>query len=420
MKQPPPPSAASRPAGAGARRWQRRFPWIGGAVLAALIVVGLWPKPVPVEVATAARGRLRVTVDDQGQTRVKNRYIVSTPVAGQLRRIDLKAGAPVVAGQTVLAELETSGADLLDARGQAQADARVSAAESARDMAAARREAARAGAALAKTEFDRMSQLLRQQAISQQEFDVAAMRERTAAEDGRAAEFALQVAEFELAQARALLLRGINPSAASAEKPIVILSPVNGRILRVFQESARIAPGGFPLMEVGDATDLEVRIELLSRDGTRVQPGARVFLEQWGGAHPLEARVRLVEPSAFTKISALGVEEQRVYVIADFTDPVEMRPTLGDNYRVEARVVVWEGADVLKVPAGALFQRGVTWLTYVLNGGTARLRPVKAGHTNGLETEILDGLNEADRVIVYPGDQVADGVRVRPLTVSPR
>ena len=152
----------------------------------------------------------------------------------------------------------------------------------------------------------------------------------------------------------------------------------------------------------------------------QVRPGARVFLEQWGGAQPLEARVRLVEPSAFTKISALGVEEQRVYVVADFTDPVEKRPTLGDSYRVEARVVVWEGANVLKVSAGALFQRGDTWQTYALDCSAALLRTVKAGHTNGLETEIIDGLREGDRVIVYPGDKISDGVRVRPMMVSPR
>jgi HlyD family secretion protein len=430
MNQPPSPSASSpvargaTPTGSGPNRWQRRLPWIGGAVLVALIVIGLWPKPVLVEIAPATHGSLRVTVDDQGQTRVKNRYVVSAPVAGQLRRIDWKAGAPVVANQTVLAVLETGGADLLDARGQAQAEARVRGAESARDMAAARREAAKATAALAQTDFERMTQLRQQQAISQQEFDTATLHQRVAAEEARAAEFAFQVAEFELAQARALLLRGTAPrsagSTAAEEQPIIVTSPVDGRILRVFQESARIVPGGFPLMEVGDATDLEVRIELLSRDGVQVRPGARVFLEQWGGAQPLEARVRLVEPSAFTKISALGVEEQRVYVVADFTDPVEKRPTLGDSYRVEARVVVWEGANALKVPAGALFQRGDTWQTYMLDGSTARLRTVKAGHTNGLETEIIEGLREGDRVIVYPGDKIADGVHVRPMVVSPR
>jgi HlyD family secretion protein len=179
-------------------------------------------------------------------------------------------------------------------------------------------------------------------------------------------------------------------------------------------------PSGLPLIEVGDATDLEMRIEVLSRDAVGIQPRARVYVEQWGGANALEARVRLVEPSAFTKISALGVEEQRVYVVADFVDPVEVRPTLGDNYRIEARVVVWSGENVLRTPAGALFQRGGNWYTFVAERGRAVLRPIKVGRTNGWDTEIREGLKENDRVIVYPGDKVADGVRVRELVVAAR
>jgi HlyD family secretion protein len=177
---------------------------------------------------------------------------------------------------------------------------------------------------------------------------------------------------------------------------------------------------GFALMEVGDPTDLEVRIEVLSRDGVAIAPGARVILEQWGGSEPLTARVRLVEPSAFTKISALGVEEQRVYVIADFADPPEKRPTLGDSYRVEARIVTWENANALRAPAGALFQRGGQWNAFVVENGRAQLRTIKVGHTNGVLTEILDGLRENESVVVYPGDKVTAGIRVSPLVVSPR
>jgi len=173
-------------------------------------------------------------------------------------------------------------------------------------------------------------------------------------------------------------------------------------------------------MEVGDATDLEVRIEVLSRDGVAIKPGARVMLEQWGGAEPLAARVRLVEPSAFTKISALGVEEQRVYVVADFIDPIEQRPTLGDSYRVEARIVTWESPNALRVPAGALFQRRGEWWTFVLDGGRARLRPVKVGQSNGAETEVVEGLSAGSRVVVYPGDKVMDGSRIAPLVVGLR
>jgi HlyD family secretion protein len=179
-----------------------------------------------------------------------------------------------------------------------------------------------------------------------------------------------------------------------------------------------VVPGGFPLVEVGDPADLEVRVEVLSRDGVAIKPGARVMLEQWGGPQPLEARVRLVEPSAFTKISALGVEEQRVYVVADFVDPLERRPTLGDSYRVEARIVTWEGPRVLQAPSGALFQRGGAWQAFVVEGGRARLRPVRVDHSNGFKTEITGGLNEGDRVIVYPGDKVMDGIRVEPIVVT--
>ncbi len=405
--------------------WRRRLPLYGGIVLVGLIVLGLWPRPIPVESGTVTRGPLVVTVDEEGMTRVKNRYVVSSPIAGQLRRIDWKAGAPVEAGKTVLATLESSGADFLDARSLAQAEARVRAAEANREAAAAQRDRAATAAKLAAAEFERTRQLREQKVASAQEFDLAQMRADTSAQDARAAEFALKVAEYELDQARALLTRGKPPAGAAAGAPadlppLVITSPVDGKILRVFQESARVVPAGFPLMEVGDPTDLEVRIEVLSRDGVAIRPGARVMLERWGGDEPLNARVRLVEPSAFTKISALGVEEQRVYVIADFTDPLSKRPTLGDSYRVEARVVTWEKRDALHAPAGALYQQQGAWHTFVIEGGRARLRTVKVGHTNGVETEILDGLSEGDRLVVYPGDKVFDGTRVQPLVIDVR
>ena len=399
--------------------WRRRLPLLGGVLLVALIVVGLWPRAVPVEAGAVTRGPLVVTVDEEGMTRVKNRYLVSAPVAGQLRRIDWKAGAVVEAGKTVLATLETSGADFLDARGQAQAEARVRTAEAAREAAKAQRERAIASAKMFSADFDRLKQLFAQKVLSAQEFDAAQMRASTAQQDERAAEFALKVAEFELQQVQAILSRGTSGGTAAAE-PLVITSPVSGRILRVIQESARVVPGGFPLMEVGDPTDLEVRIEVLSRDGVAILPGARVMLEQWGGSAPLVARVRHVEPSAFTKISALGVEEQRVYVIADFTDALEKRPTLGDSYRVEARIVTWENATALRAPAGALFQRAGSWQAFTVEGGRARLRVVKIGRGNGVETEVVEGLAEGLQVVVYPGDKVADGTRVAPLVIGGR
>ncbi len=423
MNPTPPPSSAAKKNGATA--WRRRLPWLGTGILIALIVVGLWPRAVSVEVATVARGPLVVTVDEEGMTRVKNRFLVSAPVAGQLRRIDWKAGAAVEAGKTVLAVLETSGADFLDARSQAQAEARVRGAEAARDAALAQKERATAAAKMFTADFQRLNELYAKKVLSPQEFDAALMRADTTAQDARAAEFALKVAEFELQQARALLTRGQphlagSEPAGSGAEPLVITSPVNGRILRVFQESARVVPAGFSLLEIGDPTDLEARIEVLSRDGVAIKPGARVMLEQWGGSEPLQARVRLVEPSAFTKISALGVEEQRVYVVADFTDPVEKRPTLGDSYRVEARVVIWENATALRAPAGGLFQRGGAWQAFAVDGGRARLRTVRVGRSNGIESEVLEGLRESEQIVVYPGDKVSDGTRITPLSIGGR
>ncbi|HEY0965845.1 MAG TPA: HlyD family efflux transporter periplasmic adaptor subunit [Opitutaceae bacterium] len=409
----PAPFDGDAPSAPRKRSW---LPYAGGALLLALIVAGLWPRPLPVETATAARGPLMVTVDEEGQTRVRHRYVVSSPVAGHLRRIDFKPGAIVEAGQTVLATLETGGADLLDARSLAQAEARVRGAESAREQAAARQAGAAATLALVRTELTRARRLADERVISRQDLDAATTRELTAVQEERAATFGLQVAEYELEQARAVLNRG--QPGATGEISVNVTSPVGGRILRVMQESARNVPAGFPLLEVGDPADLEVRIEVLSRDGVGIAPGARVFLEQWGGEKPLEARVRLVEPAAFTKISALGVEEQRVYVIADFVDPFEARPTLGDGYRVEARIVQWSSENVLRVPAGALFQRDGAWQTFVVDGGRARLRTVKPGRSNGIETEIVEGLPEGTTVVVYPGDRVVDGSRVSAIVVA--
>jgi HlyD family secretion protein len=229
----------------------------------------------------------------------------------------------------------------------------------------------------------------------------------------------LDVAEFELQQAQAVLMRG-KESGSNDGEPLIITSPVSGRILRVFQESERVVPAGFALIEVGDPADLEARIEVLSRDAVNIKPGARTELVKWGGDDALRGRVRVVEPSAFTKISALGVEEQRVNVIVDFLDPLDQRPTLGDAYRVEARIVTWESADVLQAPAGSLFQSRDHWEAYRVSSGNAQLITVEIDHSSGLATEILGGLEEGDEVIVYPGDKIADGVRVSPLSIENR
>ena len=226
------------------------------------------------------------------------------------------------------------------------------------------------------------------------------------------AEFALQVAEFERVQAEAALMQVKNPGSEVSE-PLTILAPVSGFVLKVMEESARTMPAGTPIMEVGDPTDLESEIELLSSDAVGVQPGAPVSIEEWGGAAPLRGKVTVVEPGGYTKVSSLGVEEQRVKVRVDFVDPLPPGVVLGDRFRVEARIVTWHGEAILQVPTGALFRRGGDWMTFLFDGGKARLAKVEIAHNNGAAAELRSGLKQGQRVILHPPDAVADGAAVQ-------
>jgi len=385
------------------RRW---LPYAGAVVLVALITAGLWPRPIPVETARAAVGTLRATVNEEGKTRIKQRYVVSAPVGGQLRRIPFKAGAEVQAGETVLAVIDPLSSTLLDARTRTAAEAK-------RDTAVANVEKARAGQHFAASELRRLEKLHAEKMVSVQELETCQLREASAAKEQAAAESALRQAEAELAEFAAIVPAGTN----TLLDPVQVKAPANGRVLRVFEENARSVAAGTPVMEIGDPADLEVVVEVLSRDGAAIPPGTPVELEQWGGGEPLQAKVRLVEPAAFTKVSALGVEEQRVNVIADLLTPPEQRRNVGDAFRVEARIIVWEARDALKVPAGALFHKGEQWAAFVVADGRARLRIVKAGRSSGTETQVLEGLKEGEEVILYPGSRVRDGQRVTPVTL---
>jgi HlyD family secretion protein len=381
--------------------------------VAAGAAYALWPRPLPVDLAAVTRGPLQVTVDEDGKTRLHERYIVSAPLAGQMARIDLRAGDAVEAGKTLLATIEPVDPSLLDDRTRSESEARVRAAEAAGQQASARIEEAREAHESANHEFERTKALRKSNAIPQAEYDRTEHEERRAAQSLRAAEFAFQVAQFELEMAKATLIR-TRPRGTNDNVPerLDLRSPVSGRVLRVYQESTRVVEPGLALIELGDPAEMEIEIDVLSSDGARIRPDAKVLLEHWGGEQPLEARVRLVEPSGFTKISALGVEEQRVNVIADFVGPPQSRVQLGDAYRVEARIVIWESTDVLKVPAGCLFRHGGKWAVYVHEGAWARLRHVEIGHNNGVEAEIVGGLQVGNRVVVHPSDRMADVTRV--------
>jgi HlyD family secretion protein len=324
-----------------------------------------------------------------------------------MRRVTLKAGDEVKANETVLTVIEPGLAPLLDARSQAQAEARIAGATAARAQAEQSLEMARTSAQFARAGWDRVKSNATVGSISITDRDnierEALMRDR----EVRAGEFALKVADFELAQAKAALLQLTKPEATGAV--VEVRAPVSGRVLKVQQESAMIVAAGTPLLEVGDPADLEIEAEILSRDAVAIRVGAEVLVEQWGGEAVLKARVRRIEPAAFTKVSALGVEEQRVIVLSDLDSPPESARVLGDRYRVEVRVAVWKDADVLLVPSGALFREGREWKTFVLRAGKAAEVVVQTGRTDGKVTQVLGGLNVGDLVLMHPPDVVADG-----------
>lgn len=380
------------------------------------IVYAFLPKPVEVDIAAVSRGPLMVTVDEDGKTRIKERYIVSTPLAGTLQRVDKDPGDMVIAGKTLLAAILPNNPELLDPRAREEAAARVNAAEASVNRAQANLEAALAARESAEREHERIRRLHERGAATDEELEDAELAMRTRQEEHRAAEFSLEIAQFEVEQVRAALKR-FNEATEDgdvSEWQFDIYAPIDGQVLRVLQESSAVLPAGTPLMEVGDPRNLELEIDVLSTDAVKISPGDTVLIEHWGGDRVLKGRVRLVEPAAFTKISALGVEEQRVNVIADLTDESAQESNLGDGFRFEARIVIWESADVLQVPTAALFRHREDWAVYVIGEGHATLRIVQLGHKNPDAAEVLDGLDEGERVIVYPSDRIESGVAVVP------
>ncbi len=388
---------------------RRSISWLGGAALLALVAWGLWPKPVLVETGVVARGPLTVRVSEEGKTRVRSRYVVAAPVAGKMRRVPLKPGDEVKAGETLLTAIEPVVAPLLDPRARAQAEAVVSMREASRKQAAEALDVNKAASKMAESELERVRSVTRAGTMSQSDRDRSEMESSMRAAEVRAAEFALQVADYELAQARAALER---PETSMAGNLVEVKSPVSGRVLKVMLESETVVTPGTQILEVGDPADIEIEAEILSRDAVTIHPGDAAEIDQWGGENPLKGRVRRVEPAAFTKISALGVEEQRVIVLSDLVDPPETAKALGDRYRVEVRVAVWHADDVLVVPAGSLFREGNAWKTYVFSGGNAKLTAIEAGHSDGRFTEILSGLGAGAEVLLHPPDTVKDGTAV--------
>ncbi|MCP3957764.1 MAG: efflux RND transporter periplasmic adaptor subunit [bacterium] len=389
---------------------RRLLVWGGTAAIVILIGLSLAPKPQPADFATVDRGALSVTIDEEGETRVRDRYLVSAPLAGRVLRIELEPGDQVSAGETVLATFQPTDPVLLDARSRAEAEARVKAAEAALGRARADRDRSQAELKKAEADLERTGKLASEEIVSQDRLEVAELERDTRQKAVKAAEYAVRTTAYDLEVARASL---VEPGSGNGDRePIAIRSPVNGTVLRRLRESEAIVPAGEPLLEVADPADLEIVSDLLSTDAVQVRRGQKVLVEQWGGDRPLHGVVRRVEPYGFTKVSALGVEEQRVNVVIDFEDPKEAWEALGDGYRVEVRIVTWEEEDVVRVPTSSLFRNGEGWAVFAVDAGKASLREIEIGMRNGLEAQVISGLGEGEQVIVHPSDSIVDGVKV--------
>jgi len=389
--------------------WRKRLIWTGVALLvAAALAYGFWPRAVAVDTSTVTRGPMREAIEQEGKTRVRDRYVVASPVTGRLERPGWKVGDRVRKGQELL-RIDPAASALLDPRNRAQARARVHQAHASLGRARAQLQAAQAEQDLATRELERTRRLHARDKASDAALDQAENRSALAKARVRSGEFGVKVARFQLEGARAALKGGQAPG-----HPLVLKAPVTGRILKVQEENRAPVTPGKPLLTLGDTTSLEVVVDVLSSDAVRIDPGTAVEFTGWGGGRTLHGQVSRVEPSGYTKVSALGVEEQRVDVIAAITSPRQAWRALGHGYRVDARFVLWSAEDVLQVPDSALFRHGEQWAAFVVEDGRIHRRTVEVGHRSGLKAQIRDGLQQGQTVVTHPANTLRPGMRVRP------
>jgi len=376
------------------------------------IVYGFMPKPVSVDLVKVSRGPLRVTVEEEGRTRVKDRFVVSAPVAGFMRRIQFDVGDRVQKGQS-LVELEPLKSNLLDPRSHAAAQAAVSSAEASLKVEEERAKAAAADADYARKNLERIKKLHEGGYVAKDALEQAETGAKRAGANLLSTEAAVKVARFELDRVHTALRHSAAENTRIQGKIVTIQSPVNGSVLKIYRESEGVVQSGEPVIDIGDPERLEVKVEVLSADAVKIKPGTSVLFERWGGNSTLSGRVRVVEPAGFTKISSLGVEEQRVLVIVDLTSSDRSEKSLGDGYRLEASFIIWEGKDILQVPASALFRNQEGWAIFVVKNNRALKREVRVGQRTGLVAEVLSGLTEGEEVISHPDNSIEDRTRVR-------
>jgi HlyD family secretion protein len=392
------------------RTWKAVALGVGGLAVLGAVALAFRPSPVDVEAAAVARGPFERTIDEDGKTRVRERFLVSAPLAGRVLRISLKAGDAVRAGD-VLATLVPAAPAMIDARAEQELSERLGAAEAAQARALADVERSRVAVELARSEAVRAKQLAQSGFTSSQALERAEREVELKLKELKAAEFERDAAVHQVGVARAALSR--TQGGAGGGRQWKLTAPVSGRVLRVVQESEATVTVGAPLVEIGDPGDLEAVVDVLTTEAAGIAAGTPVRLDIGGGAAPIAGRVRLVEPAAFTKVSALGVEEQRVNVVVEFIDPRRKWAALGDGFRVDARIVVESRAEATLVPVAALFRRGEQWAVFVIDGDRARLRDVTPGPRSATTATVERGLDPGERVIVFPGDRVSDGARIR-------
>jgi HlyD family secretion protein len=390
-------------------KWIRRTVVIAAALATiGLVVYAYLPKPVPAETTRAARGPLRVTVGATGKARVKDRYVVSAPLAGNLARIGFRPGDPISAGDA-LATIVPSEPPLLDDRTKSGAEARVLAADAQRRQAESLVEAARLAEKRARDDAAKADSLAKEGAISREVAERAEYEQRVRKAELASAELAVRIAAHDVEMARSALRR-IGSKKGDADR-FEVTAPARGQILRVLAESAGPVAPGTPLVEIGDPEALEVAVDVLTSDAVAIEVGAKATVDRWGGA-PLAARVRVIEPSAFTRLSALGVEEQRVHVVLDIQDPAPSYARLGDGFRVEANILVSEKADAITLPLGAVFKSKGAWAVYVVSGDRAELRTIEVGDRDAANVEVRSGIEEGAEVIVHPSEKIKQGVQI--------
>ncbi len=392
-------------------------------LVAAALAVAFWPKPTMVDMGEVTRDTMRLTIDEEGRTRVRDAYIVSTPVAGQLQRVEVEPGDPVIRGETIVAHMRPTNPAALDVRTREQAQAAVDAAQAALRVARADLNAALANRDLAESELARTEQLVERGISSKAALDRARQTARVRVANVDTAEAAISMREAEIANAQAQLIsfddKGLAAAIGTASDDIPLYAPADGRIMRVIQQSETSLLAGSPIMEIGNiANDLEVVVELLSTDAVQVAQGDAVIIADWGGSTELTGEVIRVDPFGITQFSALGVEEQRVNATVAFTSPSADYAGLGHGFRVETKIIVWEAEDTLIVPASALFRSRDTWAVFVVEDGAARLRTIEIGPNNGIEAQVTTGLSEGDRVILYPSSGLSEGMSVAERVIN--